>query len=361
MKNHLLSILLIMSLFSASGQSSSYSPAMGYEDNKNTAGLNHTNGTISLGTYASSTSSYLQTHSNHPLYFGNGNFFIPRVVLSTDGNLGINLTDGVMPAEKLEIKNGSLKLTGWESPSKPTGIEFTNNAGTVPRVFFGMMDNLAFGIKSYTTGLYEMAIKILGSGNWVGLGNETPQANLDIDGTIRVNALAGTARNLVIIKTDNTLRRLVNQPLTSIAPTDYTYSDAGMLNESNVGYDASPSFGTWLPFGTYHFLEKPLQLVEGSTIKNFTAYLMDNNGSGRMQVCLKIISNTSGVIQSHCLNSSADNATTQPYSLSADIAAVVNTGMYSYVLRVESVTNTLANGPWNANMGIGGVKFKIEY
>lgn len=346
----------------ASAQSSSYNPLLGHEDNKNTFGLNHTNGTISLGTYAISSGTYLQTHSNHPLYFGNGSLFSPKVVLSTAGNLGINLADGVMPAEKLEIKNGSIILNGWESPAKPTGIEFTNNAGTTPRAFLGMKEDLSFGFKSYTTGLYEIVFRRFnGGGSQVGLGTTNPQANLDVDGTIRVNALAGTARSLVIIKTDYTLRRLINQPIMSVAPTDYTFSDSGMLNESNVGYDATPSFGVWLPFGTYHFLEKTLQLIEGSTIRNFTAYIKDHNGSGKLQVCLKIINNVSGTTLNYCLNSSVDDASIQPYSLSSDIAAIVNNSTNTYVLRVESVTNALANGPWNSEMGIGGVKFKVEY
>jgi hypothetical protein len=176
-----------------------------------------------------------------------------------------------------------------------------------------------------------------------------------------LNALAGSERGLVMVKIDGTLRRFNDQPITSVAPTDYTFSDAGMLNDSDVGYDASPTFGTWSPFGTYHYVEKSLQLPQGSTIKIFTANFLDNNGSGKMQACLRVSDNSTGVASVYCVNSASDNASVQPYTLASDISEIVNNNVYSYVLRVESVTNALASGPWNANMGICGVKFKIGY
>lgn len=361
MKKYVLFLILLSLALKSTAQSSSYSPALGYEDHKNTFGLNHTDGTIRLGTYALTTATYFQTHSNHPLYFGTNNSSTPKVVLAAPGYLGINLADGVLPAEKLEIKNGSIALYGWENASKPTGIEFTNNAGTLSRAFVGVIDAQTFGFRSYTTGLNEIVFKTISGNVRVGLGNPNPIYTLDINGSIRLNALAGSDRGLAMVKTDGTLRRFNEQPTISVAPTDYTFSDLGMLNDSDVGYDASPSFGNWLPFGTYHFVEKSLQLLQGSTIKNFTANFIDNNGSGKMQACLRIINNTTGATNVYCVNSANDNANAQPYTMSSDIAEVVNNDTYSYVLRVESVTNALANGPWNASMGICGVKFKIGY
>lgn len=361
MKKYTFILLLLSFSFNIQAQFSSYSPALGYEDHKNLYGLNHTDGVISLGTYALPASTYFQTHSNHPLYFGNNNSATPKVVLTSPGYLGINLADGVMPAEKLEIKNGSIALYGWESPSKPTGIVFTNNAGSTASAFLGMLDAQTFGFRSYTTGLNEIVFKTVSGSARVGLGNTNPTSALDVNGTIRLNALAGSERGLVMVKTDGTLRRFSDQPLTSVAPTDYTFSDMGMLNDSDVGYDASPTFGTWSPFGMYHFIEKSLQLVQGSTIKNLTAYFLDNNGSGKMQACLRISDNSNGVATIYCVNSSTDNATIQPYTLAADISEVVNNNAYSYILRVESVTNALGSGPWNSSMGVSGVKFKIGY
>jgi hypothetical protein len=140
MKKYTIFLIILSLTLKSNAQFSLYSPALGYEDHKNTYGLNHTDGTIRLGTYAVTVATYFQTHTNHPLYFGTNNTAIPKVVLASPGYLGINLADGVMPAEKLEIKNGSIALYGWESPSKPTGIEFTNNAGTLSRAFLGMID-----------------------------------------------------------------------------------------------------------------------------------------------------------------------------------------------------------------------------
>lgn len=361
MKKYTYFLIFLSFSFKVFAQFSLYSPALGYEDHKNTYGLNQTDGTIRLGTYALTTATYVQTHSNHPLYFGTNNSVTPKVVLASPGYLGINLANGVMPAEKLEIKNGSIALYGWESPSKPTGIEFTNNAGSLSRAFLGVIDAQTFGFRSYTTGSNEIVFKTVSGNVRVGLGNTNPITTLDINGTIRLNALAGSERGLVMVKTDGTLRRFNDQPITSVAPTDYTFSDMGMLNDADVGYDASPTFGTWSPFGTYHYVEKSLLLVQGSTIKNFTAYFLDNNGSGKMQACLRVTDNSTGVASVYCVNSATDNATVQPYTLASDISDVVNNNAYSYILRVESVTNTLGTGPWNASMGISGVKFKIGY
>lgn len=353
--------LLILMPFYTKAQFSSYDPATGYEDHKLGRGLNHTDGTISLGTYLSGIVAYIQTHSNHPLYFGNNSNATPKVVLATSGYLGVNLADGVMPAEKLEIKNGRVSLSGWENINKPAGIEFTDNAGTSSVAFLGMMDNTTLGFKSYTTNQYEIVFKTVSGQSRLGIGNTNPIHTLDVNGTIRLNALAGTDRSLVKVKTDNTLSAFTTQPTISISPFEFTYSDQGMLNESNVGYVPGFASATWSPLGVYHFVEKNLQLPQGATIKNFTAYLLDNNSNGKMEACLRIMNNVTGATNAYCVITQNDNPNAVALSLLSDIGDIVDNNQYNYLLRVQSLNNGGFQGGWAADMGFGAIKVNLGY
>ena len=340
-------------------QSSSYSPTSGFEDHKDGQGLNHTSGAISFGTYNTSTLAYLQTHSNHPIYFGSNSNANPKVVLSTNGLLGINLADGVMPAERLEIKNGRLSLTGWENEGKPTGIDFTNNAGNTNAAFLGMMDATTFGFKSYASNQYEVVFKNVAGLARVGIGTTNPGVALDVNGTIRLNALAGADRSIVKIKTNNVLAKVAAQPTVSISPFEFTYSDQGTLTKSNTGYIPGFSSATWSPIGSYHYVEKTLNLPQGSTIKSFTAYLLDNNASGRMQACFTVLNNVSGAKDIYCVSTNSDNLNAVP--LSNNINKIVDNNLYSYIIRVESINNGGFQGGWFADMGFGAIKFNVGY
>jgi hypothetical protein len=360
MKKLVFALLILLPCYTKA-QSASYDPATGYEDHKLGRGLNHTDGTIGLGTYLSSNVAYIQTHSNHPLYFGNNSNATPKVVLATGGYLGVNLADGVMPAEKLEIRNGRISLTGWEDANKPTGIEFTNNAGSGSVAFLGMVDNVTLGFKSYTTNQNEIVFKTVSGQARLGVGNTNPNYTLDVNGTIRLNALAGTDRSLVKVKTDNTLSAFTTQPTISISPFEFTYSDQGMLNESNVGYVPGFASATWSSLGAYHFVEKTLQLPQGSILKNFTAYLLDNNPNGKMQACLSIMNSTTVATNTYCVLTNSDNPNAVALSLPSTIDDVVDNNQYIYIIKVESLNNGNFNGGWAADMGFGAIKISVGY
>lgn len=80
--------------------------------NKSGIGLSHEFGISKVGTYATASGGYIQTHSNHPLFFStnNGSAYM---TLSTAGDFGIGTST---PTAKLHvvgtIKNSALAGTG---------------------------------------------------------------------------------------------------------------------------------------------------------------------------------------------------------------------------------------------------------
>src|SRR5438045_4110383 len=64
-------------------------------------------GVVEVGTYVNSSSAYIQTYSNHPLYFSTNNGSA-QVSLLTNGNLGVGNTS---PTYKLDV-TGTTRITG---------------------------------------------------------------------------------------------------------------------------------------------------------------------------------------------------------------------------------------------------------
>jgi hypothetical protein len=359
-------LLVINCAFLVSGtliaQSISYDPGNGIETIKNGIVLDHTDGTIRLGVFSSSLQTYIQTHSNHPLYFGTNNS-TPKVVLGLNGNLGINLPDGIMPTEKLEIKNGSIGFSGWESNIKPNGIVFTDDAGLNSKAFFGYSTGIFNGLafKSLTTNLEEIRFMEISSQPRISLGDVSDNQTLNINGDMRFNSLGGSTRSLVLTNTSSVLIKSNTSPTQSISPFSFTFSDQGNLANANVGFYPSFSQSVWIPYGSYHFVEKALLLPEGSTIKNITAYLTDNDVNNRMSMCLQIINSSTGASNSYCLVTNTNSPNNLPYSFQNDLNIIVENQAYSYVLRVEPLSNTSSSGVWNSSMGFGAIKVSMGY
>lgn len=353
---------IVLSVYS---QSSSFDPDNGFEDIMDGRSLNHTDGSIRFGIYNLGNRSYLQTHSNHPLYFGTNNTASPKIVLALNGNLGINFPDGFFPSEKLEIKNGGISFNGWENNSKPGGIVFTNDAGSEEKVFMGYASpsNIYGGLalRSFTTNSDEVTFRDNGEPR-LGVGQTSPITTLDVNGEIRLNALSGTKRALILINTSSTFVKSISSPTISIAPSSFTMCESGNMADSNLGFLPSSTVpSSWIPIDIYHFVEKALSLPNGATLKNIVAYMTDNDTNNRMSTCLNIINSSTGATNSYCAVTNVNSPNNLPYSFNSDLDTIVDNAQYSYVLRVESINNASGSGVWKANMGFGVIKIDMTY
>jgi hypothetical protein len=72
-------------------------------------GIVQKTGDVEVGFYTVSTQAYIQTWSNHPLYFSTNNG-APQMILNTQGNLGIGTP---APSTRLDV-NGQLRIRGGD-------------------------------------------------------------------------------------------------------------------------------------------------------------------------------------------------------------------------------------------------------
>src|SRR5947207_7132987 len=70
-------------------------------------GIVSKSGTVELGTYVNSTTAYLQTYSNHPLYFATNNGSAALALL-VNGNFGVGT---ISPGSRLDVI-GSIHASG---------------------------------------------------------------------------------------------------------------------------------------------------------------------------------------------------------------------------------------------------------
>lgn len=358
---YILFLFLIATTIKSTAQYSSYDPLTGYEDSKTGKGLFHTDGSVQLGTFGTSSYMYLQTHSPHPMYFATNNSNQPIAVLALNGSFGIKLPLDVMPTEKLEMRNGRLRIFGDPLSAKPPGITFTEDAGTSNRAFWGLNQSNHLVYKSLITNKDEVVFKEAANDAFVGLGVTNPAYTLDIDGDIRVNSLAAAERSIILLNTNNIVSRSTVSPTTVVSPHSFTYSNLGSLLQLNNGFLPSSLKSTWNTLNAYYYVEKALSLPNGSTIKDFVAYLSDNDPNNNMRVCLRAVASNTGVGTSYCTISTTNSPNLLPYSLTTPVNLIIDNTQYTYVLRAESINNSAGSGLWTSSMGFGNIRLVMSY
>jgi hypothetical protein len=102
-------ILLIFASFESFGQSITITPNSLENSElihlkKQGIGLDHrsTDNVSGVGTYTGTSSTFIQTHTDHPLKFATNNG-VARMTLQTDGNLGVGTEN---PTQKLHVVGG---------------------------------------------------------------------------------------------------------------------------------------------------------------------------------------------------------------------------------------------------------------
>ncbi len=147
------------------------------------AGLSHTNGTVEVGTYVNSGGGWLQTHTNHPLFFTTNNLSA-QMTLTTAGNIGIGTTT---PGQKLYVNGGNAVTrigVNSDSPTLNAGLGlYQANALKWSVATVGTDGD--FQIFEDDAGFNRLVIKGAGAtqGN-VGIGTTTPGFPLTFPDTI---------------------------------------------------------------------------------------------------------------------------------------------------------------------------------
>jgi hypothetical protein len=104
----------------------------------------------------------------------------------SSGYVGIAAAGGYVsigagaPAQKLDIKNGRQRFTGQQGGGAPSGIEFTNYAGTALKGFLGMYDDNNMGFYGFPGAGWSFLYNV-NNGN-TGFGNFPTTAKLKVDG-----------------------------------------------------------------------------------------------------------------------------------------------------------------------------------
>ncbi len=264
----ILSLLILLSLHSF-GQSVEINPSSGQTNgnlkvNKDGIGLVHANGsgTISLGTYASASGAFIQTHTNHPLYFTTNNGSA-RLTLGTNGFFGIGTTTPQHPltfpnqlGEKISLWGGNTNATNGHY-----GMGIQNSLFQIYSA--GSADDIAFG--HGRSAAFVENVRFKGNGN-VGIG-VNPAEKLHVNGTIRSTSLAGVGTrpvgtdangNLVVIQgagSSSQVAFLGTQLVTNIYDNQHKDLNLSEIYDlsNNLISTVNGSVFTVTSTGIYHF------------------------------------------------------------------------------------------------------------
>ncbi|MBG8555407.1 tail fiber domain-containing protein [Hymenobacter guriensis] len=191
-----------------------------------------------VGLYTTGGTLYLSANSTSTAQFA----------LLNGGNVGIGTN---IPGEKLEIKDGSIRLS---TTTQAIGVGLSNGSGSLnlglaqsagnysdlaragDAVLRTNGGNLLLAgreggnvlITSGASGAEAERLRVTSAGN-VGIGTNDPQQKLDVNGNVRVRGLAGSGSRLPVVLADGTLG--INAPVyTTSTPTTSTPTAAGQAN-----------------------------------------------------------------------------------------------------------------------------------
>ncbi|OYU66700.1 MAG: hypothetical protein CFE22_07755 [Cytophagaceae bacterium BCCC1] len=291
---------------------------------KNGIGLDHRgiDGIIGVGTYSGG---YLQTHTNHPLYFATNNGSA-QMTLATNGRLGI----GILPPDaQLDVVRGN----GTSGTAAFRGSQWVSHFN-----YFTDEDTYIRGGKDGSN-VYINDLPTLGN---VGVGTDNPLDKLHVIGNVRISSLAGSGTRNVYVNSNGTL--LPN------AISYYSIPNISFTESTNSVNFIKSDVQTLYTDAAYHEVYAPLNLPHGATITDFAMKYLDQS-SNTLTFSL-IIGNINGSVPTTIALGTSTNAlqgTTNTTGLSVNI----DNFNHTYLVKIT--------GNWdNANLRIFGALLRYS-
>lgn len=172
--------------------------------NKPGIGLDHRlpNGLVGVGTYASSAGGYIQTHTNHPLYFAtnNGN---NQMALLVNGNFGIGVN---VPTQKLHVEGNAYVSGNLDSDGSVSANTLTVGGGSTINKFIKVLlsSQQIFGVVNNTCSLQYYSVAGADFGDIVILNMDSPFSTLVV-ANVRVTGLNQVEVKFCNIGNSNTI------------------------------------------------------------------------------------------------------------------------------------------------------------
>ena len=199
---------------------------------------------------------HLYTAGSHPLRFGTNS--AERMRIDSSGNVGIGTASPAAPLDTVSNTNGVAYRIRARVADEFGLLEFVNNAGTIGNAYIGtpLANSLAF----YTNGLTErMRINSIG---WVGIGDSTPEAAMDVVGNIHYT---GTISDV----SDRRLKENVLDLSDSLNKVCQLNAKSYTLIADRDNEEEEVELG---------FIAQEVQTVFPEVVKNIQKYVVDENG-----------------------------------------------------------------------------------
>lgn len=294
---------------------------------KDGVGLDHrsANGLVGVGTYSIANGGYIQTHTNHPLYFATNNGAV-QMTLATSGRLGIGIS---APTATLDIGRGSA----------PDGTAIVR--GTTHSSLFNYSTNEDTYIRGGKAGSNVYINDVSGLGN-VGIGTETPQEKLHVVGNVRISSLSGTGTRNLYVNSNGT-----------ILSNAISYYSIPNISFTQLGHSANffkSDIQTYYNDAVYHEIYAPLNLPHGATITDFAVKYLDQS-SNTLTFSL-IIGNMNGSVPTTIALGTSTNAL-QGTANTTGLSVNIDNFNYTYLVKVT--------GNWdNSNLRIFGALLRFS-
>jgi hypothetical protein len=299
--------------------------------NKNGIGLDHRtpNGLVGVGTYANANGGFIQTHTNHPLYFGTNNSGI-QMTLNTNGYLGIGFGVSTLPDKILDV-NGRMRIRHNGSTAGLWMSNSTNGLSDADGAFFGMENDNKAGI-------------------WI---NNAWRFGVNNTGEISTTSMVGSGYRMVLASPNGVLLSNFQPQVWSISASAFTSTTTGsaqfVKSLTSVYFSSGSSI-----------MVAPVNLPTGVNITEIAVFYSNSDPTNTLNVRLEalVLANSNiGGVNTPTVATKSLGTVTGIQSATLTIVSgenLIDNTNRAYYLRVSS-------NAWSNNMAIYGIKITYSY